>query len=138
MTKRALLFLILTSLACGETSDRDLPEPYDKLNVPIERLRSVEAQVRGAELFQRNCALCHGVHGDGRGLRSANLSGPARDLTSGAWRESATPRRVYHSIREGVAGTSMPAWKMLSGDETWDLVAYVLSLSDGVHRAGGR
>jgi mono/diheme cytochrome c family protein len=38
------------------------------------------------------------------------------------------PRRAYYVIREGLRRTPMPAWKILDEDQTWDLVAYVLSV----------
>jgi mono/diheme cytochrome c family protein len=52
------------------------------------------------------------------------------NFTNRAWRRGTTPRRVFFVIREGERGTPMPAWKALSEDETWDLVAYVLSISE--------
>jgi len=129
MKRLVSLCLILASLGCGEPLERDLPEPYRSLEVPVERLRTEEARARGAAIFQQNCELCHGVRGDGKGLRSSNLTAPPRDLTSAAWAKTTTPRRLYFTIQEGLAGTPMPAWKALSGSETWDLVAYVMSLS---------
>jgi mono/diheme cytochrome c family protein len=41
-----------------------------------------------------------------------------------------TPRRVYYVIREGIRGTPMPAWKTLDAEQTWDLVAYVMSVAE--------
>jgi mono/diheme cytochrome c family protein len=38
---------------------------------------------------------------------------------------------VFFLVREGVPGTPMPAWSWLSDDETWDVVAYVLTLAEG-------
>jgi mono/diheme cytochrome c family protein len=73
--------------------------------------------------------LCHGVNADGRGDRHEGLSSPPRDFTGAAWRRSTSPRRVYFAIREGVHSTPMPAWKALDEDATWDLVAFVLSVS---------
>jgi mono/diheme cytochrome c family protein len=37
---------------------------------------------------------------------------------------------VYYAIREGVSGTPMPSWRSLSEEQSWDLVAYVLSFSE--------
>ena len=62
-------------------------------------------------------------------MRRENFAQPPRDFTSGAWRKQTTPRHVFFAIREGVRGTPMPGWKSFSDDETWDLVAYVLSAS---------
>jgi mono/diheme cytochrome c family protein len=41
-----------------------------------------------------------------------------------------TPERVFYVIREGMRGTPMAAWKVLGENETWDLVAYVLSVAE--------
>jgi mono/diheme cytochrome c family protein len=70
------------------------------------------------------------VRADGRGERRQGFIRPPRDFTSAAWQRSTTPRRVFFAIREGVRGTAMPAWKTLDSEQTWDLVAYVLSVSE--------
>jgi hypothetical protein len=58
------------------------------------------------------------------------LTRSPRDFTSAAWQRSASPRRVFHAIREGLPGTPMPNWKALSEEDGWDMTAYVLSLSE--------
>ncbi len=55
---------------------------------------------------------------------------PPRDFTSASWRQSASPRRVFFAIREGIAGTPMPAWPGLSEQDAWNVTAYVLSLGE--------
>lgn len=124
------MFLVLTMLSCGNPADRDLPDNYRRLDVPLERLESAEARLRGRQLFVEHCALCHGSSGDGHGERSRNLSTAPRDLTATVWQDSTSPRRVFYTIREGVPGTAMPSWKSLSPSECWDLTAFVLSLDD--------
>jgi len=121
------LTISLTLTAC-RGPDSGLPEPYRRVEVPRTRLVSPAARASGRALFAANCALCHGERGDGHGLRSAGFAKAPASFTEPAWRRGATPRRVFFAIREGVHGTPMPSWKWLSEDETWDLVAYVLSL----------
>ena len=106
----------------------DVPSAYRSVVVPVARLGDPSARERGARLFERYCALCHGGRGDGRGARRLGLSTPPRDLTDPAWQGRTSPLRLYATLREGVPGTAMPAWAALSADETWDLVAYVRSL----------
>jgi mono/diheme cytochrome c family protein len=96
--------------------------------VPEARLRSPEAVTRGRALFAEDCVLCHGERADGRGRRAAGFAKAPADFTDPAWRRRVTPRRVFFVIREGLHGTPMPSWKWLSEDESWDLVAYVLSV----------
>ncbi len=134
--RRALLAaLCLTALpACKP--DADLPESYRRLTVPPGLLASREARERGRTLFTTACVLCHGEKGDGRGVRREGLSEPPRDFTDPDWRYRTTPRHVFFAIREGIRGTPMTGWKSFTDDQTWDLVAYVLSLAEGGQRTG--
>ena len=121
------LLMSLVSLACHDV-DRDLPRPYRTFEVPAALLDSSDAQRRGRAVFLEHCALCHGERGDGHGVRREGLVRPPRDFTNPAWRRSTSPRHVFFAIREGIAGTPMPAWTNLSGQDAWNLTAYVLSL----------
>lgn len=109
--------------------DGQLPLEYRAVAVPEARLATAAARRSGRELFVTHCVLCHGERADGRGVR-ANLSSPPADFTDRHWRARATPRYVYFRVREGVRGTPMPSWRALPEGELWDLVAYVLSVSE--------
>lgn len=128
---RIALGAMLAASAC-ETADGSLPASYRDTPVPAERLRSAGAREQGRRLFLEHCALCHGEAADGRGVRREGLSRPPADFTSPLWRQRMTPRRAYFVIREGVRGSPMPSWKALDSDDTWDLVAYLLSLTEPV------
>lgn len=97
---------------------------------PAGVLASSEARERGRMLYREHCALCHGIEADGIGSRRAGLTGTPVSFRSTTWRSEATPARVFSSIRSGVPPSSMPAWPSLSNDQTWSLVAYVLSVSE--------
>ena len=109
---------------------RDSVAPSRDLTVPVERLNSEEARANGRALFVAKCALCHGMNADGRGVRRQGLSNKPVNFQSQTWRARSTAPAVYRVLREGVQGSSMPAWPSLSEQETWDLVAYVLSVSE--------
>ncbi len=96
---------------------------------PRGRLASPEARARGRTLFERHCTICHGVAADGRGPRASGLEPPPTDFSDPDWRAKTPPEVVFQAIREGVAGTSMPAWPVFDRDETWDLVAFVRSVA---------
>lgn len=118
--------LVLGLVACDRS---DLPPEYRDVTVPTSTIASADARARGRALFLEHCAICHGVRADGQGLRS-NLSVPPADFTDPSWRKRTTERRAYYVVREGIRGTPMPAWKILSEEQTWDLVAYVLSVAE--------
>ncbi len=81
---------------------------------------------RGSQIFDANCAVCHGSEGQGR--TGVNLSNefPAID-------PAAFTRAV---IEQGVSGTVMTPWSLryggpLNDQEITDVVAFVTSLSGG-------
>ena len=80
----------------------------------------------GAELFASRCSICHGVSGDGQGLRQEAISPPPANLTVPPWSDH--PGRTFLAIRQGVPGTAMAPWPMLSDQDTWELVAYIETL----------
>ncbi len=106
-----------------------MPRAYRSVAVPAARLADPVVRERGRGLFARHCALCHGERGDGRGERRSDLSSPPRDFTDPGWQSRTSTLRIFHAVREGVPGTSMPSWAALSEEESWDLVAYVRSLA---------
>ena len=83
------------------------------------------AQQRGAALFQQNCAFCHGADGTGRNWIGSFLEPHARDLTAEAIITQAT-ERLEQVVRNGLAGTSMPAWKhVLNEQQISDVISYL-------------
>ncbi len=69
-------------------------------------------QVReGEQLFQANCAFCHAADGTGKNWIGSFLEPHPRNLTDPVNMSSMTRDRLRKVIREGLPGTSMPAWK---------------------------
>ena len=125
----ALLMSLALSACSAEEADTSAID-YTHVEVPLERLSTKDARERGRALFMQKCALCHGQHADGNGVRSKGLSGKPADFTNPDWRAAATPRFVFRIVSEGKRGTSMPAWPTLTQDQKWDVVAYVLSVAE--------
>ncbi len=81
--------------------------------------------VRGGELFVANCAVCHGVNGQGR-------VGASLEEFPGIEPSAA----IEATITEGVAGSVMPAWGQanggpLSGQDIHDIAAYIVQAFGG-------
>jgi mono/diheme cytochrome c family protein len=66
-----LFAILLTISGCERNS----------LKMPVGLLTSREAQDAGAVIFAANCAICHGVKGDGRGQRREGINPPPANLT---------------------------------------------------------
>jgi mono/diheme cytochrome c family protein len=96
--------------------------------MPAALLTSREAQDAGGVIFAANCAICHGAKGDGRGQRREAINPPPANLTLPPWSDEASVTRMHGVIRNGVPGTAMPSWPMLSDPQIWNVVAYILSL----------
>ena len=98
--------------------------------IPRGLFASREARERGRALFMGNCAICHGERGDGHGARSVGMDPLPANLTIPPWSDSASAVQTYRAIHDGVQGTAMPSWRILTGQQIWDLVAYIHSLGE--------
>ena len=84
---------------------------------------------RGAQVYQTNCAGCHGITGRGDGPLASALTPPPANLSDPAALRDRSPLDFYHRITIGVAGTSMPAYEgRLSDEDRWAAAVYATVL----------
>jgi mono/diheme cytochrome c family protein len=95
-------------------------------------VESVEQLKKGRDVFANYCAGCHGENGDGNGAAARFLDPKPRNFKLGRLKfaavESGQPPRDEDYLRiidSGLAGTAMPSFRLLPGDEKKALVAYV-------------
>lgn len=80
---------------------------------------------RGGELYVQNCAMCHGVDGQGRvGARLEHFPGIQIEST------------LSQTIAEGVSGSVMPAWSQANGgplseQDIADIASYIAGAFGG-------
>ena len=98
--------------------------------VSQERLES------GSELYRIHCLHCHGVTGDGAGPTAPFLYPRPRDYRLGVFKFTSTDYGVApteddlrRTLDEGIPGTSMPSFKLLTEEELEALLDYVILLS---------
>jgi cytochrome c oxidase cbb3-type subunit III len=98
---------------------------YAKHEVPPVVANLNARERRGEALFQANCAFCHGADGSGKNWIGQFMEPKARDLS--AYSAATMPAaRLKQVIREGLPGTSMPAWQhVLAPQEIEAVAAYV-------------
>ncbi len=103
------------------------PERWDVVAYALTLHTSPESLASGAELYQANCAACHGESGEGDGPQAADLVVP--DLTNQEFMAGRSADDLYQAISLG-AGGNMPAFgEKLSEAELWALADYTRSLT---------
>ena len=84
---------------------------------------------KGQKLFQDNgCPVCHGNEGQGDGILAEQLENKPRNFTDYDEMIRAPSIRLEEAIREGLAGTAMPAFAHLSDADIKALLIYIRSL----------
>ncbi len=125
--------------AIGRTADPDsvasaaralvagLAERY---RVDLDQIpRAAPSLARGAEVYQQNCAGCHGLAGRGDGPQGLGLTPPPSALSDGGRLADVSPLDFYRRITIGVAGTAMPAYETrLGADDRWAAAVYATLL----------
>jgi cbb3-type cytochrome c oxidase subunit II len=94
---------------------------YPHLGPPLD-------EKRGLRLYARNCASCHGAHGEGDGPGAKGLHPKPANLAQHEY----TLDGVSDALWNGVDGTSMPAWRDFPPPDLAEIAAVVI----GFHDAG--
>ncbi len=93
-----------------------------------------DAIERGEEIYQKQCASCHGIDGKGTGPLAQALSHPPADLTNNFHTSPGNgDAYLFWRVSEGgqvepfkSQGSRMPAFKdVLSESERWDVLSYI-------------
>ena len=127
-------------LAMFGTPDEPVALPETGLDEAKLRLASgpVRSDIVGRKngLYREHCAHCHGVTGDGMGPTAAFLKPYPRDYRPGVFKFKSTERAdkpthadLLRILRNGIAGTSMPSFALLSEPQIDALVEYVKYLT---------
>lgn len=83
-------------------------------------LTDVGALAAGKEIFDKNCAACHGFGGEG-------LVGP--NFTDEYWIHGGSIKNIFHIIGEGVPAKGMISWKsQLSPNQIQEVGSYIRTL----------
>lgn len=116
-----LIFLTITVLVfANEKTGWAVPEKANKMKNPIKPTK-VSIQ-KGKEIYEKKCALCHGVKGDGKGLASEGLN----------------PKPANFREHHGKMTDGEHFWKMTTGrgampsfekdmtrEERWHVINYI-------------
>jgi len=97
---------------------------------------AAEADLPGRQIYDRHCAACHGVEGDGNGPAAVWLYPKPRNFSAGQYKIQSTPagslpsdEDLLRSVTRGLGGSSMPGFAYLSETERREVVSYVKHLT---------
>jgi high-affinity iron transporter len=101
-----------------------------RFGVDLEQLPAIAPSLaRGAEVYGRECASCHGSTGRGDGPGGRGLTPPPAVLSDAIALGDATPLDYFRRVTIGVAGTAMPAYETrLTADDRWAAAVYATFL----------
>lgn len=91
---------------------------WDVVAYALSLHTSAEELAQGKELYEANCAGCHGE--DGSAIAKV-------DLSDQQFMAKRTEQDLFNAMAKGATG--MPAFDQLTEDERWALAAYVRSLT---------
>jgi mono/diheme cytochrome c family protein len=108
---------------------------YDEIKKTPEKARlrqnplknDPDAVLAGGKLFERNCAECHGMKGEG-GKRAPSL---LREEV-----QQATPGALFWVLTNGVVWHGMPVWSKLPEPQRWQIVTFLKSFKASVTPGG--
>ena len=99
-------------------------------------LLDVSRLAAGERAYDYECAGCHGRAGDGGGPSARFLAPRPRNFRKGKFKFTSTatgerPRRedLMRTITNGLVGSAMPKFPLISEERRWDIVEYVRYLS---------
>ncbi|MFZ1377624.1 MAG: c-type cytochrome [Geothrix sp.] len=92
-------------------------DEFKAMTAYLLTLKGTTPTGNGEAVYKALCLRCHGEKGDGVGPIAEHLDPYPRDLTKAGFMNSKPEARLVASIRNGVAGTSMPAWGKLLNEE---------------------
>jgi mono/diheme cytochrome c family protein len=139
-------FLSLVLSGCGQSNKAGDSTGMGKeaediswthFNPPTPPKFTSEMLAHGKKVFEANCAACHGIEGNAKGMCSAFLLPHPRDFTKGVFRFKTTPgdqmptdQDLFRTVSSGLHGTGMPPWRyILSEDDRWAVISYLKTFS---------
>lgn len=124
MFKGSLVFLFASLVAPAYSADAPRPTP------------DFEIYAHGRYVYERNCIICHGLRGDGKGELSETLIPKPRSFREGMFKFRTTPwdklptdDNLRRTITGGLSGTAMGMFTQLQPDEVTAVIEYVKSFS---------
>jgi mono/diheme cytochrome c family protein len=84
----------------------------------------------GKQVYEKNCANCHGKTGAGDGAMGAELNPKPSNFTDAEWKHGSSDGEIFAVIKDGVKGTGMKSFNSkLTPHQMWDAINYLRTLA---------
>ncbi len=119
------LTALVTLVFAHEKTGWIAPQEAKKMKNPV---KATKASIqKGKEMYEKKCALCHGVNGDGKGPASTELN-PKPTNFKDSHGEKMTDGEHFWKISKGRG--PMPSFeKDLTVEERWHVINYINTYS---------
>jgi mono/diheme cytochrome c family protein len=131
LTTTVLLLPLISISAKGSDDEARLYNKSQDLSKAVLAKAEPEGDpAKGMEIFQANCAACHGPEGKGDGAAAAALNPKPRNLSDAEYVSALSNEHLLKVITEGGASVGkspmMAAWGgILSQNDILNVIAYI-------------
>ena len=136
MSRFLMIGTLLMACACLQVSaqNADNEERHEWIITPEEAaiknpLQPTDENIQlGKSLFESQCAMCHGVNGDGKGDLAQQEKWDVPDYKKSARLKESSDGAIFAMITKG-KGVMPDQEGRLTDDQKWKLVIYVRQLA---------
>lgn len=136
-------FTIMITITAGDLWTREKYTPVTVKSVAaalsVEDLNklmvsSPELVAHGKEIFNVNCAVCHGAEGKGDGAGGAALNPKPRNFHAGAaeWKNGTSAKAMYVTLMYGIPGSGMASYKALPAQDRVALIHFLHTMTPDI------
>ncbi len=90
--------------------------------------RQPPSLAQGEQLYQVDCAACHGLDGRGQVPIAKTMEPKPANFQDPELMGELMPYKAFNTISFGVLGTPMPGYPTLSEEQRWSLAFYIFTL----------
>jgi mono/diheme cytochrome c family protein len=130
------MFKLLLAMPCmlffaflpQEAPPPDKPMPADAATLTNPVTATPESEAHAKMMYSIDCAMCHGVKGNGKGDLVADMQLTMKDFTDPATLKDMPDGQIFYTIKNGKG--KMPAEGDRAKDaDVWNMVIFVRSFA---------
>jgi len=105
------------------------PIPADAARMTNPFKPNPESMARAKKIYGYDCAICHGVNGDGKGEAVADLKLTMKDYTDPATLKDLSDGELFYIIRNGRGQMPSEEEARAKPEDVWNMVVLIRSFA---------